>query len=193
MSAALEPLRARVDALGWPGVAGIALVVFAAAMWVSAVQPAIAERDLLQMEADKLERRSRGAATAGERPPTAPEQLATFYAFFPGAASTPDWLAKVNAAAKANGLTLAAGEYKVSKAGTPRLARYQITLPVQGTYPQIRGFVGAVLADVPAAVVEEVSLKRESVENAKLDARVRITLYLAAPGLAAPAAREAGA
>ncbi len=188
MSAVIEALRARVETLGGPGVAGIALAVFAAAMWVSAVQPAIAERDLLELEAQKLERRNRGSATAAERAPTAPEQLATFYAFFPSAASTPDWLAKVNAAAKANGLTLAAGEYKVSKAGTPRLARYQITLPVQGAYPQIRGFVGAVLAEVPAAVVEEVSLKRESVESAKLEARIRITLYLTAPGL-----REAGA
>lgn len=188
MSAGVQALRARVEALGLPGVAGIALAVFAAAVSLSALQPAIAERDLLQLEADKLERRSRGAASAAERAPSAPEQLATFYAFFPGAASTPEWLAKVNAAARANGLTLAAGEYKVSKAGTPRLARYQITLPVQGTYPQIRGFVGAVLAEVPAAVVEEVSLKRESVESAKLEARIRITLYLAAP-----AGREAGA
>jgi Tfp pilus assembly protein PilO len=188
MNVLVETLRERVEALGWPGVVGIALLVFAGAAWVSAVQPAVAERDLLQLEAEKLERRSRGGATAAERPPSVPEQLATFYAFFPGAASTPDWLAKVNAAAQANGLVLAAGEYKVSKAGTPRLARYQVTLPVQGAYPQIRGFIGDVLAEVPAAVIEEVSLKRENVESAKLEARIRITLYLAAPG-----AREAGA
>jgi Tfp pilus assembly protein PilO len=174
-------LRRRVDALGWPGVAGIVLAVFSAAAWVSGVVPAIAERDLLQLEADKVERRHRGAASAAERAPTAPEQLATFYAFFPAAPSTPDWLGRIHAAAVAKGLTLASGEYKVDKAGSPRLARYQITLPVQGTYPQIRGFIGAVLAEVPAAVIEEVSLKRESVESARLDARIRITLYLAAP------------
>jgi Tfp pilus assembly protein PilO len=181
VNALVAEIRRRVDALGWPGVAGIALIVFAAAAWLSAIVPATEERDLLQLEADKLERRTRGAATAGARPPTAPEQLATFYAFFPAAASTPDWLGKIHAAAAAKGLTLASGEYKIAKAGSPRLARYQITLPVQGTYPQIRGFIGAVLADVPAAVVEEVSLRRESVESAKLEARVRITLYIAAP------------
>jgi len=86
----VEGLRRRVDALGWPGVVGIALVVFSAAAWVSAVIPATAERDLLQLEADKFERRQRGDARAAERAPSAPEQLATFYAFFPGAASVAD-------------------------------------------------------------------------------------------------------
>jgi Tfp pilus assembly protein PilO len=181
VKALVEQLRARVEGLGWPGVAGIAVAVFAAAMWLSAVVPARDERDLLELEANKLERRSRGAANEAKRPPTAPEQLATFYAFFPGAASTPDWLGKIHAAAGAKGLQLASGEYKVTKSGSSRLARYQITLPVQGTYPQIRGFIGAVLQEVPAAVVEEVSLKRESVESARLDARIRITLYMSAP------------
>lgn len=174
-------LRRRVDVLGGPGVSGIALLVFSAAAWVSGVVPATEERDLLQLESDKLERHHRGEASAAARAPSAPAQLATFYAFFPGAASTPDWLARIHAAAVAKGLTLASGEYKVGKTGSPRLARYQITLPVQGTYPQIRGFIGAVLAEVPAAVIEEVSLKRESVESERLDARIRIALYMAAP------------
>jgi Tfp pilus assembly protein PilO len=188
MMAIAATLRRGLDALGRPGVAGIALVVCAAAAWLSAIRPAMEERDLLRLEVEKLERRTRGAAATAERPPGAPEQLATFYAFFPPAASTPEWLAKIHAAAAAKGLALASGEYKVSKAGSARLARYQVTLPVQGTYPQIRGFIGAVLAEVPAAVIDEVSLKRESVESAKLEARIRITLYLGAPP-----AREAGA
>lgn len=182
MSALLAQLRASVDALGRAGVAGIALLVFAAAAWLSAVEPAREERDLLALEAAKLERRSRGAGTEATRPPTAPEQLASFYAFFPAPSSTPDWLGKIHAAAAAKGLQLASGDYKVVRTGTARLARYQITLPVQGTYPQIRGFIGAVLQDVPVAVVEEVALKRDSVETAKLDARIRITLYMGVPG-----------
>jgi len=51
-------------------------------------------------------------------------------------------------------------------------------LPVQGSYAQIRGFVSAVLEQVPAAVLEEVSLKRDSVESARVEARIRLTLYL---------------
>jgi hypothetical protein len=181
VNALIVRLRERIEGLGWPGVAGIAILVFAAAMWISAIVPAREERDLLQLEADKLERRSRGASMEAKRPPTAPEQLATFYAFFPAAASTPEWLGRIHTAATAKGLQLASGEYTVTKAGAERLARYQIVLPVQGTYPQIRGFIGAVLKEVPAAVVEEVALKRESVDKPRIDARIRITLYISAP------------
>ena len=180
MKALLDPLRERVDALGRAGVVGIALLAFCAVAWFSGLGPARDERDQLRAESDKLERRNRSAQSAA-RVPTAPEQLATFYAFFPSAASTPEWLGRIHAAAKANGLTLTTGEYKLAKAGSPRLVRYQITLPVQGTYPQIRGFIGAVLQDVPAAVVEELALKRDNAESARLEARVRITVYLAAP------------
>jgi hypothetical protein len=188
MNAMVAALRARVEALGRAGVAGIALIAFAVAAWVSAIVPAVAERDLLRLEADKLARRGAAQGSASGRTPGAPEQLATFYAFFPAAASTPDWLSLIHGAAAAQGLTLTSGEYKIARAGTPRLARYQITLPVQGAYPQIRGFIGAVLAEVPSAVVEEVTLKRESVESAKLEARIRIAVYIAAPP-----GREAGA
>lgn len=181
MKALPARLREAVEALGMPGIIGTALLAFCAAAWFSLFAPARDERDLLRLESDKLERRSRGADGGVDRPRSAPEQLATFYAFFPGAGSTPDWLAKINAAATAQGLSLASGEYKIAKAATPRLARYQITLPVQGTYPQVRAFVGAVLQEVPAAVVEEVSLKRETVNSPRIEARIRITLYIAAP------------
>jgi Tfp pilus assembly protein PilO len=176
----IEALRRQMDELGWPGAVGIALVVFAGAFWLSAIQPAAAERDLLHQEAEKLERRVRLDGQKRYRPPTAPEQLANFYAFFPVASSTPEWLAKIHAAAAAKGLQLASGEYKVARGATERLARYQITLPVQGAYPQIRAFIGEVLQQVPAAVIDEVSLKRDSVESARLEARIRLTLYLGA-------------
>lgn len=172
-------LRDDIERLGWPGAVGIALVVFAAAFWLSALRPAIAERDALREQAVKLEQRYRAGGALATRERASPsEQLATFYAFFPAAASTPEWLAKIHAAAAAKGLQLTAGEYKVSRPANAKLARYQITLPVQGSYPQIRGFIGAVLAEVPAAVLEDISLKRDSVENPKLDARIRLTLYL---------------
>ncbi len=179
MSAAA--LRDSIESLGWPGAAGIALAVFAAAFWFSALQPAMAERDALRDRAARLEQRNRSTGMPVLRDRAGPaDQLATFYAFFPAATSTPEWLAKIHAAAAAKGLQLAAGEYKVSRPANAKLARYQIILPVQGSYPQIRGFLGALLAEIPAAVLEDVSLKRESAENPLLEARIRLTLYLGA-------------
>ena len=73
---------------------------------------------------------------------------------------------------------LQSGEYKLDRNPDSRLARYQITLPVTGSYAQLRGFVGQVLADVPAAALEEITLRRESVSSPRLEARIRLTLYL---------------
>jgi hypothetical protein len=173
----VERLRSGVERLGRTGVVGVALVAFAAAFHFSAIAPLAAERASLRAEADDLERRLRmGGAALGKGTPA--EQLATFYAFFPSPQSSPEWLGRIDAAARAKGLVLRAGEYKLERTADQKLARYQITLPVAGSYAQIRGFVAQVLADVPAAALEEITLRRESVSSPTVEARIRLTLYL---------------
>jgi len=177
MNAALGRLRAAVDRLGRSGVVGIALLGFTVAFYFSAVAPLATELASLRTEADDLQQRLQPGGSSGAKG-TPAEQLATFYAFFPPPQSSPDWLGKINAAARAKGLVLRSGEYKLERSADQKLARYQITLPVVGSYAQIRGFVGQVLADVPAAALEEITLRRESVSNPTLEARIRLTLYL---------------
>jgi hypothetical protein len=58
------------------------------------------------------------------------------------------------------------------------MARYQILLPVSGSYPQLRRFLHAVLSQVPALVLENVDIKRKQIADVQLDGRVRMTLYL---------------
>jgi hypothetical protein len=177
MNAAIVRLRAAVERLGRAGVVGIALGAFAAAFHFSAVAPLAAERADLRAAAGDLDRRLQsGGGAAGKETPA--EQLAAFYAFFPSPQSSPDWLGKINAAARAKGLVLRSGEYKLERGADHKLARYQITLPVVGSYAQIRGFVGQVLAEVPAAALEEITLRRESVSSPTVEARIRLTLYL---------------
>jgi Tfp pilus assembly protein PilO len=174
-----EHLRSALERLGRAGVIGLALAIFALAFYFSAVTPAERELADLRAEAERLQQRLQtGDLAAGGAKGTPAEQLATFYAFFPRAQSSPDWLGKIHAAARAKGLVLRSGEYKLERSVDPRLARYQITLPVVGSYAQIRGFVGQVLADVPAAALEEITLRRESVATPTLEARIRLTLYL---------------
>jgi Tfp pilus assembly protein PilO len=179
VNALIERLRAQLERIGRAGVIGIALAVFAAAFYFSAVAPVQAERAALRGEAERLQQRLQtGGLAGGGAKGTPAEQLATFYAFFPPPQSSPEWLGKIHAAAQAKGLVLRSGEYRLERSADQRLARYQITLPVAGSYAQIRGFVGQVLADVPAAALEEITLRRESVSSPTLEARLRLTLYL---------------
>jgi hypothetical protein len=172
----LVRLREELERLGRPGVVGIGLLAFAATIAVSVLLPLRAEVARMRGEIDALQRRL-GVGEHVARPQVQ-DQLATFYAFFPPPDSSPDWLGRIHRIAQAKGVQLASGEYRLERAASPRLQRYQMTLPVQGTYAQIRGFVGEVLEQVPAAVLEEVSLKRENVGTERVEARVRLTLYL---------------
>ncbi|MCG6877295.1 MAG: type 4a pilus biogenesis protein PilO [Betaproteobacteria bacterium] len=178
MNGLIDRLRREVGRLGGAGVVGIGLLVFAATFYFSAHRPARVELAALNEEARQLQERLRmgGSLTGREAAPA--EQLAAFYAFFPNETSTPQWLARIYDAAAAKGIALESGEYKLDRKVGERLARYEILLPVKGSYAQIRGFVAEVLATVPAAVLEEVNLRRESVQSRRLDARVRFTLYL---------------
>ena len=175
-----EELRARVELLGFSGVIGITLLVFAFTLYIATLLPLNREVSALRTEANVLQKRYSMSGAADLKISTPKEQLASFYGFFPKKETTPEWLHKINLAAIDNGIVLRSGEYKMEQASGDRLARYQIVLPLTGSYPQIRGFIDMVLEQVPAAALNEISLRRDSVSSAQLDARIRLTLYLGA-------------
>jgi len=168
-------IKRAVLSLRWPGLLGIALLIAAAVLALGVSRPMLARLQGLEDEARALSARSGGVAT---RAPTQRNQLANFYAFFPPTAGLPDMLARVQRAARDNGLTLEKGEYRLVRDASFPLSRYQATFPMRGNYVQVRGFVNAVLDTVPAAALEEMSLKRENVADPVLEARVRFTLFL---------------
>lgn len=180
MNGSVERLRREIGRLGTMGVVGIGLLVFAVAFYLSAVRPGERALGALRAEARDLERQLQMGGSLGARERTPAEQLAAFYAFFPAADQTSVLLKRINTAAGARGLELQSGEYRMQRREGTRLARYEITLPVKGSYTQVRDFVADVLAAMPAAVLEEVNLRRESIESARLEARVRFTVYVGA-------------
>ena len=57
------------------------------------------------------------------------------------------------------------------------LAFYRITLPLRGTYPQIRQFVGSTLKSMPVASLEGLRFERKKVGDTRLEAQIRLTVY----------------
>jgi Tfp pilus assembly protein PilO len=169
--------------MGWTGAAGLGLFAFAAVFCASAVVLRLEERSALKAQAEELRARYRLAQVHPEAvKPGKERQLRSFYAIFPHYASLPDWLARINAAAQTMGLSLDLGEYSLAQERGAMLARYQITLPVKGNYRQIRGFIGEVLREVPASSLDDIALRREAIGSELLDARIKLTLYVKAPG-----------
>lgn len=80
-------------------------------------------------------------------------------------------------AAKA-GLNLQQGDYRSGYDQAARVHTYQVTLPVRGSYKAVWRFAMMALAAIPFASLDEVSLRREAVGEADIDARLRFTLYM---------------
>ena len=179
MKRALWLARQALERAGWQGAAGVGLLVVSIILCATALPARIAERDGLRQEIDGLRARylmSGGAVDVTKSPRE--DQLATFYGFFPKLTTLPDWLERIYDAADANGVALEAGEYRLIQERDWKLARYQLTLPLKGSYTQVRGFVAQVLNEIPAAALDEVAFKREAIGATALDVRVKLTLYL---------------
>jgi hypothetical protein len=87
------------------------------------------------------------------------------------------------ALAAKSGLVLSQGEYKRGVERNAQLHTYQINLPVKGSYAQVWQFALQALRALPYASLDDVSFRRDSIGQAGLEARLRLTLYLAdAPG-----------
>ena len=155
------------------------LILFTAGLATVSIQSARQRLMGLDEEVANLSSRlgQRGAANASAN---GRSQLSNFYAFFPLTEDLPELLGRIHRAAIQNQLLLKKGEYKFSRETDFRLARYEVTLPVSGDYVRVRGFVNDVLQAVPSAALDELTLKRESVDQPELEARVRFSMFLGA-------------
>lgn len=172
---ALEALRRA----GLPGLAGALLLAFAAAWTAFAVLPALDARERAAERARQAEARLAAIRRGDVAPSRAPERLLQdFHAALPGQPAATTDIDRLYAAAAAEELSLARGEYALVVEDGTGLARYQILLPVRGAYPQLRRFLARALAAVPALGLEDLELQRKQVSDTELEGRIRMTLYL---------------
>jgi hypothetical protein len=122
-------------------------------------------------------------------PPRAPlltpnENLARFYATLGEKRYAEQQVDTLFALAAKNGIVLRQGEYRSAYDANARVHTYQVTLPVKGSYNAIWQFGLQALAALPFASLDDISFKRETVNDPSVEARLRLTFYLAdqAPG-----------
>lgn len=181
------PSRASVSAMDWlayfasrlgaPGWLGVILLLGALAGWGLVVRPLAADAESLDAQGRALAARAAGSRAA--RPEAAPAVAAK-----PLAERLPDTvrgtlvIADLFAAAKKSGLELDEGNYRMAADSATGVVRQQISLPLIGDYPALRGFIAAILARHPSLVLDGLSLSREGPGTGELEAEVRLTLYL---------------
>ncbi|CAD5369840.1 conserved hypothetical protein [Rubrivivax sp. A210] len=158
----------------WGGVALALLALVANALVMQPLQEQLAALAEVQARSGGTERAADAAARAG----TPAQQLADFYAHFDKAPKLTVLLGRLNAVAKASGLELASAEYRLSSSPDQRLQRYQIVIPVTGSYRTIRVFVARALRELPTMSLDLVQLQRKSIADTDVEAQISFTLHL---------------
>jgi Tfp pilus assembly protein PilO len=148
-----------LEHLGAAGVAGLCLLA-AAAAFSSFVLGPLESRGAL-MQGKLMDKTQPGAG-----------KVAEVYEFLRKPEETTDWLAKLHGIASATGVQLKSATYRTHAEG--RIERYEIVLPVSGSYGQIRDFLKRALAEIPVMSLDSLSLKRK---DETLQAEMRLTLH----------------
>jgi hypothetical protein len=171
--------RALLQALGPPGIAGIGLLLACLPFYYSAIRPTEQALATWRLAAETPRpRAARGAA------PGRAEQLRRFYGLFPPLAQLPDELGRLYAFARDAHLDLPRGDYRLEDDGSP-LAAYRVTLPLRGSYAEIRQFIGQVLRAMPVASIDSLQFERTSAQASAVSAQVQLTVFFRAEGGAA--------
>jgi hypothetical protein len=177
-------LRLAVSALG-PVACGAAVLCLAGTLALAWLLP---ERAL------QSQRRAVALGLATLPPPVAapapmsagPNQnLALFYDTLGERRYAEQQVKTLFALAAKSGLVLSQGEYKGAFEQNGRFHTYQVNLPVKGSYAAIWQFGTQALRAIPFASLDDISFRRDTIGAPTVEARLRLTLYLAeqAPGV----------
>jgi len=170
MRARLERLLRR---LGVAGVLGMGVLLGCAGFYVNAVAPAEQQARAQHAALERQVMRIQRPATAVDG---REEELQRFYGLFPSAAQLTDEVERLHGLARRSGLELAQAEYRLERPHAGLWA-YRVSLPVSGSYLQLRQFLAAVLSDMPAASVDALRFERRKAADTRLEAQVRVTLH----------------
>lgn len=167
-------------AFGWPGLTVIPLLVACLIGYLLALSPL--EQAVRDIRSDT--QRVYGGARKAALQASADDpvgQLEQFYDYFQKTPVMEDALALIQWSASEESLALPQGEYRLIPARDGKLARYELTFPMRGSYPQLRRFIARALGNVPSLALEGITFSRKSVADTMVDAQVRMVLFLPEP------------
>lgn len=170
-----QRLSRLAKALGWPGLAGFAALLLAALALVLGQRWDV-RAVALQAEARQL----RAKATPARSTAAAPISVQQWQAGLPPATERQQRLADLLELSIRLDLNGARTEHRLATG--EGLERLRVTMPLTGSYAQLRRFIAAALEHDPALSLDSIKLRRLSPMTADVDAELQWSLH----GRAAP-------
>lgn len=176
MNALLQRLDSGRHFLGPVGLIGLILILAGPVFHAVVVQPEIRRAE--GVEQAVIAAAAQPARVKEIEAPDEAEQLAQFYGQFPRASELSALIEKLHGLARENGVTLRLGEYKLDRSAKGMLWRYEILLPVEAGYPELRRFIDAAQSEIATLGLHEIAFKREAVADKAVKTQLRFVLYV---------------
>lgn len=164
--------------LGRLGLGALAVLAGAAAFYLLTVLPLQAQVAGLQADAKRMQADAQRVRRVSARLPNGPEQLEMFYGVIPAISEAPALLNDIFGTAARAGVRLDASHYRITEHKGSRVTHYEITLPVNGSYVQVRTFVAFVMTYVPSLSLDSLVVRKDKIDDGEVKAEIKMTLYL---------------
>ena len=169
-------IKRSAQELGWSGMAGLAAFIFAAGYYFLNYLP-LANEATLQRQALNVASVLLEQSGHQEEIGTPVRQLDEFYSRLQQHGDVPEVVRALHRSARAVGLRFVRGDYRPQRDAAGNLLRYQITLPVRGSYPKVRRFLAQAMRDEPALALDGVAFQTDK-SGGSLETRVQFTLFV---------------
>ncbi len=175
---ALAPLREQALRLlrqaGWAGALGLALLLSAFVLDAASAAVDAERRAALAAERARL---LQGVVSAEAAQRGGPAHVGDFYTAFPPLQTLPRALARLADLADSHGVNVDRTDYRsADQAGTP-LVRVALSLPVQGRFSAVHGWLGEVLATMPEVALESLVVRRAHPGAELVEGELRLLVF----------------
>lgn len=182
LTTAWRPATRRLRAWGWPGALGAVLMLASAGLLFGLVPrqeqaQAHAEARLRQARAAARLARSQPASADAANAALALNPQASFLAAFPLATQRQQRLGALWQLAGQHQLALRRSEFRATADERLGLARYRISLPLEGPYAAVRGFVDEALQQDAALSLDRLRLDRSEPGSPTVRAELQLSLW----------------
>lgn len=184
---AVTPVQAALNVFRWRwhlhvglfGLIGLVALGLAGAVWFGVHDPAEAETQRLLRAKVKQLSDARSAASAAALSQRDARDLAR--ESLPGERERAGVVRRVLALAEASRLTVERSDYTL-QTEEPNLQRLRMTLPIGGSYAQVRQFIGQLLNRMPNVALDSLQIDRPASAAAELQTTVRLSIFFRAEG-----------
>lgn len=172
-------LRYQLSRMGWNGLGGLALIILALVLLLSWLLPRAHELEQTRLRVEAYAQSHDRTARSPARAAMAldDDHVDAYVSVFPSERALPLLVGKVFAAAEHQGVALQAGEYAEIEDRQSPLRQQRLTFPVKGEMRRIIAFADDVLAAVPSAALQNLTVHREKIEDGVVEAKLSFVIY----------------